>query len=59
MIEVSSRTIVVADHSKLAKSSLSVTTRIEDVDDIVTDAGARSMVDGAPETLRNKFVIAN
>ncbi|RWH46343.1 MAG: DeoR/GlpR transcriptional regulator [Mesorhizobium sp.] len=59
MIEVASRVIVVADHSKFAKSSLSVTTNIEDVGVIVTDVGARSIIDTAPEKLRRKFVIAN
>lgn len=59
MIEVSSRVIVVADHSKFTKSSLSVTARIEDVGVIVTDVGTRSIIDQAPEKLRRKFVIAN
>ncbi len=59
MIEVSGQVIVVADHSKLTKSSFSVTTKIEDVGAIVTDVGARSIVDGAPERLRRRFVIAN
>lgn len=59
MMEVSSRIIVVADHTKLTKSSLSVTAKIEDVAVIVTDVGARSMIETAPEKLRRKFVIAN
>lgn len=59
MIEVSGRVIVVADHSKFTKSSLSVIARIEDVGTIVTDAGARGIIDSAPEKLRRKFVIAN
>ncbi|WP_375450039.1 DeoR/GlpR family DNA-binding transcription regulator [uncultured Devosia sp.] len=59
MIEVSSRVIVAADHSKFTKSSLSVTTRIEDVGVIVTDVGARSIIETAPEKLRRKFAIAN
>lgn len=59
MIEVSSRVIVAADHSKFTKSSLSVTTKIEDVGVIVTDVGARSIIETAPEKLRRKFVIAN
>ena len=59
MIEVSSRIIVVADHTKLTKSSLSVTAKIEDVAVIVTDVGARSIIETAPEKLRRKFVIAN
>ncbi|OLP47133.1 DeoR/GlpR family DNA-binding transcription regulator [Allorhizobium taibaishanense] len=59
MIEVSSRVIVVADHSKFTKSSLSVTAKIEDVGVIITDVGTRSIIDAAPEKLRRKFVIAN
>ena len=59
MIEVSSRVIVVADHSKFTKSSFSVATKIEDVGVIITDVGAKSIIDTAPENLRRKFVIAN
>jgi DeoR/GlpR family transcriptional regulator of sugar metabolism len=59
MMEVSRRTIVVADHSKFAKSSLSVIGKIEDVGVVVTDAGSKSIIDAAPEKLRKKFVIAN
>ncbi|MFB9953239.1 DeoR/GlpR family DNA-binding transcription regulator [Rhizobium puerariae] len=59
MIAVANRVIVVADSSKFKKSSLSVTTRIEDVGVVVTDVGARSILDGAPEKLRRKFVVAN
>ena len=59
MIEVARRVIVVADHSKLAKSSFSVTAKIEDVGVIVTDAGARSIIEAAPEALRKKFALAD
>ncbi|ADM98038.1 Transcriptional repressor of the fructose operon, DeoR family [Dickeya dadantii 3937] len=59
MIDVSNRVIVVADHSKFTKSSLSVITRIEDVGVIVTDAGARGIIETVPEKLRKKFVIAH
>lgn len=59
MMEVSRRVIVVADHSKFTKSSMSVVVKIEDVGLIVTDSGARSIIDAAPERLRKKFVIAN
>lgn len=59
MIEVSSRTIVVADHSKFTKSSFSVTARIEEVGAIVTDIGAKTIIDSGPEKLRKKFVIAS
>ncbi|MGV1829916.1 DeoR/GlpR family DNA-binding transcription regulator [Agrobacterium vitis] len=59
MIEVSRRVIVVADHSKFTKFSLSVVAKIEDVGVIVTDSGTKSIIDAAPERLRKKFVIAN
>lgn len=59
MIAVSRRVIVVVDHSKFTKSSLSVVARIEDVGIIVTDAGTKSIIDAAPEGLRKKFIIAN
>ncbi|ACM31004.1 MULTISPECIES: DeoR/GlpR family DNA-binding transcription regulator [Rhizobium] len=59
MIEVSRRVIVVADHSKFTKSSMSVTAKIEDIGVIVTDAGAKSIIEAAPEKLRKKFVIAS
>ena len=58
MIGMAGRTIVVADHSKFTKSSLSVTAKIADVGVIVTDAGARAIVDAMPEKVRRKFVIA-
>lgn len=59
MIEVSRRTIVVADHSKFSKSSLSVVGKIDDIGIVVTDNGSRSIIDAAPEKLRKKFVVAN
>lgn len=59
MIEMAGRTIVVADHTKFTKSSLSVTTKIEDVGVIITDVGAKTIIETAPEKLRRKFVIAN
>lgn len=59
MMEVSRRVIVVSDNSKFTKSSMSVVAKIEDVGTIVTDRGAKSIIDAAPERLRKKFVIAN
>jgi DeoR/GlpR family transcriptional regulator of sugar metabolism len=58
MIVVSRRVIVVADHSKFTKSSLSVVAKIDDVGVIVTDAGTKSIIDAAPEKLRKKFIVA-
>ncbi|MCP1200977.1 DeoR/GlpR family DNA-binding transcription regulator [Notoacmeibacter sp. MSK16QG-6] len=59
MIEVSGQVIVVADHSKFTKSSFSVAAKLADVGVVVTDAGAKSIIDTVPEKLRRKFVIAN
>ena len=59
MMEVSSRTIVVADHSKFTKSSFSATARIEEIGVVVTDSGARTIIDTVPEKLRKKFIIAS
>jgi DeoR family transcriptional regulator, repressor of opine catabolism and conjugal transfer len=59
MMEVSRRVIVVADHSKFTKSSLSVVAKIEDVGVVVTDSGSKSIIEAAPEKLRKKFVIAS
>lgn len=59
MIEVSGQVIVVADHSKFTKSSFSVAAKFADVGVVVTDAGAKSIIDTVPEKLRRKFVIAN
>lgn len=59
MIEVAGRVIVVADHSKFTKSSLSVTARIEDVGVIVTDANARDILEHVPEKTKKKFAFAD
>lgn len=58
MIEVSRRIIVVADHTKFMKPSFSVVAKIEDISAIITDEGARFIVEASPEKLRKKFVIA-
>ncbi|MBB6262291.1 DeoR/GlpR family transcriptional regulator of sugar metabolism [Paenochrobactrum gallinarii] len=58
MLEVSRRIIVVADHTKFMKSSFSVVAKIEDISTIVTNEGARSIIEASPEKLRKKFVIA-
>lgn len=58
MIEVANRVIVVADHSKFTKSSLAVTARIEDVSVIITDTGAQSVLEAAPDHLRRKVLFA-
>jgi DeoR/GlpR family transcriptional regulator of sugar metabolism len=59
MIEVARRVIVVADHSKFTKSSLAVTARIEDVSVIITDPGARGVLEAAPEHVRRKVLFAD
>ena len=58
MMEVSAQTIVVADHSKLTKSSFSVAAKIADVGVIITDPGAEAIIEDAPEQMRRKFLIA-
>lgn len=59
MVDVSNRTIVVADHTKFTKSSFSLAAKIEEVGVIITNEGARTMIETAPEKLRKKFVIAS
>lgn len=59
MIAISRRVIVVADHSKFTKSSLSVIADIEDVGAIITDSAARPIIAETPENLRRKFIIAD
>jgi DeoR/GlpR family transcriptional regulator of sugar metabolism len=59
MMEVSNRTIVVADHTKFTKSSFSVAAKIDEVGVVITNEGARTMIETAPEKLRKKFVIAS
>lgn len=58
MIEVSGFVIVVADHSKFTKSSFSVAAEIADIGVIVTDDGAKAIIEAAPEKVRRKFLIA-
>lgn len=59
MIKISRRIIVVADHSKFTKSSLSVIAKIEDVSVIITDRMASPILADLPEDLRRKFIIAD
>ena len=59
MIEASNRTIVVADHTKFTKSSFLVAAKIDEVGVVITDTGARAMIETTPEKLRKKFVIAS
>ena len=58
MIEIAQKVIVLADHSKFAKSAMSVIASLEDVDVIVTDAGSRDHVTALPEQLQRKFIFA-
>lgn len=59
MIKISRRIIVVADHSKFTKSSLSVIADIEDVSAIITDQLAAPILTDLPENLRRKFIVAD
>lgn len=58
MIAASSVVIVAADHSKFTKSSFAVSAEFADINLIVTDEGARTIVDAAPEEMRKKVLIA-
>lgn len=58
MIEIAQVVVVVADHSKLERTALSVIAPLARVDRIVTGSEARPAVAGIPEKLRKKFVFA-
>lgn len=58
MLAAARRTIIVADASKLMKSSLSVTARLDDLGTIVTDERALALIEGEPPELQKKFLIA-
>lgn len=58
MIEIAQMVIVVADHSKLERTALSVIAPLERIDCIVTGAAARTAVAAIPERLKKKFVFA-
>ena len=56
MIEIAQMVIVVADHSKLARTALSVIAPLDSIDRIVTGSEARMAVDGLAERLKKKFL---
>lgn len=56
MIEIAQSVIVVADHSKLARTALSVIAPLERVDHIVTGSEARAAAAGVAERLKKKFL---
>lgn len=58
MIEIARMVIVVADHSKFTRSALSVVTTLEAIDRIVTDSAAAPRLEGLPEPLREKIILA-
>lgn len=58
MIEIAQEVIVVADHSKFARSALSVVAPLAAVDRIVTDAACRDSLPDLPDALRRKFIFA-
>ena len=58
MIEIAQMVIVVADHSKLERTALSVIAPLERIDCIVTGSAARTAVAAIPERLKKKFVFA-
>lgn len=57
MIEIAQMVIVVADHTKLERSALSVIAPLERIDYIVTGGAARAAVAAIPEKLKKKFVL--
>ncbi|MBK0093428.1 MULTISPECIES: DeoR/GlpR family DNA-binding transcription regulator [Erwiniaceae] len=59
MIEVATYVIVVADHSKFMKSNLSTSVRIDDVDIILTDSGAKEIIKNIPDKYKRKFVFSD
>jgi len=58
MIEIAQTVLVVADHSKLERTALSVIAPLERIDHIVTGIEARAAVAAVPEKLKKKFVFA-
>ena len=58
MIEIAQTVLVVADHSKLERTALSVMAPLERIDHIVTGIEARAAVAAVPEKLKKKFVFA-
>ena len=57
MIEIAQMVIVVADHTKLERTALSVIAPLERIDYIVTGGAARTAVAALPEKLKKKFVL--
>jgi len=58
MIEIAQVVVVVADHSKLKRTALSVIAPLENIDHIVTGVEARTAVAAVPKKLQKKFVFA-
>lgn len=58
MIEVAHNRIVVADHSKFDRASLSVIAPISQVDYVVTDTATRTWTLSAAPEIRRKFIFA-
>lgn len=58
MIEMAHHRIVVADHSKFDRASLSVIAPLARIDYVVTDEATRPTVSGADAETRRKFIFA-
>lgn len=58
MISIAQKVIVVADHSKFERSSLSVIAPLAEVDCIITDSATRSLVAELPPELAQKIIFA-
>lgn len=58
MIEIAQSVLVVADHSKFARASLSVIAPLDRVDYIVTNTETRPKLGSLPRKIKRKFVFA-
>ena len=58
MIEIAQESIVVADHSKFERTSLSVIESLDALDYIITNAATRPLVAGLSEPILQKFIFA-
>lgn len=58
MLEVAQCSIVVADHSKFVRASLSVIAPLGRIDHIVTDEHCRPLASAAPQDIRRKMIFA-
>jgi DeoR/GlpR family transcriptional regulator of sugar metabolism len=58
MLQIAKEVIVVADHTKFSRNSLSVVAPLDDVDLVVTDRASEHHVAPLPDALQRKFLFA-